>query len=221
MKITRLVRLSQNNETDSPNVFQVSTSSCKTIYDVGGVKVELYIIVGGIPALSLDGNYGYTVRFPKVEKWDSYKHWDKESEHYDFQNSNNIQGPTYEVLPEGIVTLQKYVKTMTARKDMAKSRYENLPIQETIISKRVLDKEYRNYVQAKLDIHRVRFSPVVLTYGSRDQIHLLPSWWKKAHEIFTGAFNKHRSEGITWDVLSEEEYQSMVRMLDIYLDYFQ
>ena len=217
MKITRLSQT--QNASNTPNVIQLSTTSCETIYSVGGVKVRLGMIVGGTPALSFY-DHSYTVRFPKVEQWNSDKHWNKAEGKYDFQNANNIQGPTYDVLPEGIVTLQKFVEINTAKKDLAEKRYENLPIGESIFSKRVLDKEDRRYVQAKLEITRRCFSPVGMTYGDKNQIHLLPSWWKKADEVFGDIFKKHMYN-TTWDELTEEEYQSIVKMLDIYLDYFQ
>jgi len=200
------------------NIHRVSNTACQTIYDVDGVTVRLFVIVGGIPALALE-DHSYTVRFPYLEKWDSEKHWDKVKGHFDFQDPNNLQGPTYNILPEGRLTLEKYVHAIGARRDLAQERWNNLPIQENIYSPKVLDKEQRTYVQAKLELNPRRVGGIGMIHGDKEQIRLLPAWWKNANDIFTNIWKNHYAG--SWDELTEEEYQNVVRFLNIYLDYFQ
>jgi hypothetical protein len=95
------------------NIKQVRTSSCETIYDVkyqGEVyRLRLWVIVGGTPALGFD-DYGVFKRFVPSnnvrQKWLSR---DPDKGRYPPQNPDNIQGPTFDVLPNGLADVEKFL----------------------------------------------------------------------------------------------------------------
>ena len=147
-------------EDDDPDVFQEawddvftpfsqgSTSSCTTTYEISGVKVLLWIIVGGTPALSFE-DHSFIERFPKVESW-SNDFWDIDEEKYEHQTKENVQGPTVDVLPDGADTLRDFIKRNLPLKQLRDERYSLLPLQGRISSRKRMLKPERHFVEYSL-----------------------------------------------------------------------
>lgn len=91
---------------------QIETTSCETAYRVlfnGEVyHVNLWIIVGGTPAIAFDDCGAITRRFvptPEVqEKWSGW-----ENGRFPHQKTSPIQGPTPDVLPNGADDLEQFL----------------------------------------------------------------------------------------------------------------
>ena len=215
----RIIRLASN-------IQQVATTTCTTIYDVDGEKVELSMIVGGEPMLRLQGDYFYSERYPKVEAWSSDKYWDKEKGLWNFQDPNNIQGPTYDVLPEGKTTIEKFVAKYVPRRNLTKARYDALPTKNNLTSERVngVPDDEGSSAVANLHIHPKGPDPVKIIWGRRDRwrnalITLFPEWWKRMYKLIGDAYSKFPQ--LEWADFTEEEYNTIVKMLHIYLDYYE
>lgn len=105
------------------DIKQISTASCETVYDVeyGGetYRLRLWIIVGGTPALAFADYTGGTKRFPSLEKWAS---WDKGR--YPHQNPDDVQGPTFDVLPNGLADVKKFLVEFLPKRKAAIAKQE-------------------------------------------------------------------------------------------------
>jgi len=89
---------------------QLSTSSCETIYEVRRGEelylLRLWIIVGGTPALAFEDRKGPEKQYPDRKLWRGpYKNG-----YYSHQDTENPQGPTLDVLPEGAVTVAEFLE---------------------------------------------------------------------------------------------------------------
>lgn len=95
------------------DIIQVSTSVGHTIYKVGDHTLRLWIITGGQPALALQDNT-CTQTYPiKDTRW-TMEHWkirmcDGCYGCYDHQDPTNIQGPTFDVLPDGAKSIYDFL----------------------------------------------------------------------------------------------------------------
>lgn len=93
------------------NIKQVRTSSCETIYDVEfqgeTYRLRLWVIGGGTPALGF-ADYGISKRFvPSEEMRQKWSGWERGR--YPHQDPNNIQGPTPNVLPNGLADIEGFL----------------------------------------------------------------------------------------------------------------
>jgi hypothetical protein len=103
------------NYPDITKIKQIKTSACRTSYDVDGLIIGLWIITGGTPAIEFEEDITFSQRFPiKDEKWTN-KNWNDEIIRYIHQIGKKIQGPTYDVLPNGLKDIEKFIH---------KNRYE-------------------------------------------------------------------------------------------------
>ena len=198
-------------------VKQVSTTACQTIYEVDGIRVRFFIITGGTPCIEFE-DYSYSQRFENyaVCKW-SNRHWIKELGCYLHQDPKHIQGPTFDVLPEGYKTVADWLAVCLPKKQLAEARFNGLPRRDTI-SKRIRDREYRTMVSAKLRIEKQHVGNITLIsnrYAGRvtEKIPLFGTWWIEADKLFTAIHERLRNEFATWDRLTEDEYKAVVKIL--------
>lgn len=199
------------------NVKKLSTSACETIYEIDGLRVSLWIITGGTPALGIQYT-PYYQRFPCLEKYDDQKgKWLRDERRYIHQDPNNIIGPTpEEVLPEGWTTVENFVKENFPKYHLAKERVKNLPRRLPIYSRRAHDKEEHTYVIAHIGENSEFHTPVVTFSSARyagrcmEKITLLDPWWKKMQDLC----NYIESQNIhLWSDLAEKDYQALCELL--------
>ena len=198
-------------------VKQVSTSSCETIYDVDGTRIRLSIITGGTPCLSFQ-DYSYSERYPVNRHQWSNEHWIKEIGLYIHQDPECIQGPDFSVLPETEKTVEKYLAINLPKKQLTEARFNALPVSSTIYSKRVRDREEHTMVRAKLSIEKCRLSCITLSSNAycgrvEKKITLFDSWWVRAMAVINTIHDKYMSELGSWNLLTEDEYKAVVKIL--------
>lgn len=203
---------------------QLSTKSCETTFNVDGNILVLFIITGGIPAIQFD-DYSFRQSYPSIPKWSDenfiYQDTDDNGKfiqsHYSHQDPNNIQGPTFDVLPNGLEDVKAFLDKHLPLKQLREKRFSQLPIREEIKSKPVLDKEEHTKVTCYLNLRKnyippVTFSPKI--YGGRcdDRIVLFSDWWKKTQSIFNPLFDSE----IKWEDLDEQKYVEICNHLKEY-----
>lgn len=108
------------------NIKQISITSCETIYEVGyegeTYRLRLWVIRGGGPALGF-ADYGIIKRFVPTEKvQQKWTGWDKG--HYPHQDPDNIQGPTFDVLPNGLADVQEFLLEFLPKRKAGIARAE-------------------------------------------------------------------------------------------------
>jgi len=210
-------------------VLQLSTKSCETIYQVGDNRVRLFIVTGGTPALSFD-DHTFTERFPMWDmRWNvKQEEWGKR-ECYPHQNPDSIQGPTFDVLPEGRKTLEDFVGRNAPKLALRVERYANLPVPpkmlhpyafsrhgKQIVSKRIRDADEGTFVNFEAQLCPYRFGLVTCSskyYAGRceDKVEkLAPSWWKKFNAFAAPICDASRD---CYDKLTETEYQQLCDLL--------
>jgi hypothetical protein len=147
------------------NITQVSTSSCLTTYKVDNHILFVSIVVGGEPLLSFM-DYSFSERYPIKDKRWTVPHalWAKNNCYLHQIDQNPIQGPTYDVLPEGIETIRKFLDKYLPLKKLRKERVEKIELLHVrngfvINSRKFLDRENRTKVYFEIRIDR--FSPIV------------------------------------------------------------
>jgi hypothetical protein len=200
---------------------QISTSACETVYDVDGVIIKLWIITGGTPAIDFD-TYGFTKRFPAVEKW-SDANYLKIENRYKHQERINLQGPTFEVLPNGEQDILDYIKENLPKRDLCLKRAnelidiikgKNSELYDDGYGMKLESKGKRdveNHTIAKADwcIRPTYISPISVNsmiYGGLvGKIGLFSKWWKEATDLIN-----HLSRScFYWCDISEEKYQEI------------
>jgi len=113
---------------------QVRTSACETVYDVEGpggevYRLRLWIIVGGTPALAFEGGGATTRRYPRVAEWDFGSGLTMVD--YDART----QGPTFDVLPDGVGTVIEYLAWALPRRAERLAEAEAQRAEATLIRK--------------------------------------------------------------------------------------
>lgn len=189
-------------------VYQLQTSACETTYDVGGTIVKLWIITGGTPALAMMGeniDYSFQQEFPPVQEW-SNENWLKEENRYKHQNPNAIQGPTYDVLPNGKQDIINFALTNSPKAKTRQTRYNSLPIKGNIKGKKSLDKATRSYSQPSLTLAPHYFHANI---AKPENYH---PWWGKML-AFCNSHNKLNNTG-SYENLSESEFKELVNLLN-------
>jgi len=204
---------------------QISTSACETVYDVDGVIIKLWIITGGIPAIDFD-SYGFTKRFPAVEKW-SNDNYLKIENRYKHQERINLQGPTFEVLPNGEQDILDYIKENLHKRDLCIKRANELisilnkkDVRSftdgwgfNLLSKDKRDKVERTIARAKITIRTFYISYVsvssrVYAGCNYDKIDIFSKWWKDAINLFN-TIEDIVENTVYWCDISEEKYQEI------------
>jgi len=102
-------------------VEQIETNACSTIYQVGDHLLRLWVVNGGKSAVvSFFKGGDFYKDYPLVdERW---ANWVEETQTYRHQSTRNPQGPTYDILPDGIKSLYDYVAEMAPRMSLRKNR---------------------------------------------------------------------------------------------------
>lgn len=104
------------------NIKQIETSSCKTIYEIGPWQVCLQITCyTGVPTLQfMDYTRGCFARFDTAEhkRWNR-TNWDSDKGCYAHQNPDNIQGPTFHDLPNGLKDIEKFLLDYVPKREAA------------------------------------------------------------------------------------------------------
>ena len=183
---------------------QINTTSCTTTYIVNGIKLRLWIITGGTPALSFE-DYDYTQRYKPVEKWSS-KHYNHGK--YDHQEYNCIQGPTFDVLPNGIEDVKMFIKEHLPKKKLRDKRFDELPFRGELHSRRIHDKDNYCYSYCVLRLKRNSVNMVLVEskyYSSSEDelIYLFPNKWVNLAKIMK-KYNNYK-----WEDLTEKQYNDI------------
>jgi len=197
----------------STPVHQVSTSACETVYDVNGILVKLWTITGGEPAIAF-GDYSYMQRFPiKDIRWIN-NNWIIEERRYKHQDPNNIQGPTVNVLPNGVNTLINFVEKYHPLKKLKVERMKALPFMGNIRSKPYKDKESITFhCEACLDRYGVSQVQTISKHYKHidpEKIAIAHPWWKKYSDFLLSISIK---ESIGYEQFSESQFSSLVTFL--------
>lgn len=199
---------------------QTKTSSCTTEYTVtddvhGKVKLRLWIIVGGIPALGFADN-SMEQRYSVVEK---YLDWDGKRRCYPHQDPRSPQGPTPEDLPDGIASVQAFLDLNVPKRALRDERFALLP--ETVISGRLHLKEWRQYFRVVWESRRncvtapfVRGSERSGLEGPPDSTTLIhiPEEWRRLIDEVKELRTRH-GWSLNWEDLSVEEFESLRTLL--------
>lgn len=198
---------------------QLSTSSCETIYEVDGVKLRLWIIVGGTPALSLI-DYTFSQRYPiKDKRWIDY---DNNLRCYPHQNCKHPQGPTFDVLPEGEETIKKFLSDKLPLQELRMKRWNALPIRDKVVSKRIHDIDNHTFVTFGTELGYYHLPCVTASSNAycgrcEEEIQrLAPEWFKRFASYINPIHDKKMWTG--WEGLTEDEYNQIVTLLQEYVD---
>lgn len=215
---------------------QVSTSACQTVYRVGKHLIELGIITGGTPVLDFTC-FGYSKRYPIIDiRWmdcDFSKdgipktdNWLDSQGCFKHQDPKNIQGPTFDVLPNGVQSLYEYLDELLPCKALRESRLARFASIE-LKSKGHRDKEEHTIFRLRADVRYGRIPCVTVTSASywgrcEDKIALpcvSKTWQDLAafiNPIFDGKihvaqFNNGHSP-FTLDNLTEDQFQTLLAL---------
>ena len=181
---------------------QSKTKACKTVYEIKGVKVLLWIITGGEPALAFE-DYSFTEHFPPVASRGDDS-WSNEDHKYNHQDSNDMPGPTVAVLPNGAETLRDFVRRNLPIKQLRHSRFSMLPFSGRITSRKKKNKETKSFSNYNLDLIENR----VGIYGiNEDNYQLFP--WGYAMIQFLEPF----LGSTTYDVFTNAQFETFVELL--------
>ena len=208
-------------------VQQISTSSCQTAYQVGDYRVNLWVIAEeGEPCLAFD-DHSFSERFPvKDKRWTSDKFW---LGRYHHQDPDNMQGPTFEVLPDGEKTLINFVERNGPVHQTNKLRWTELVktaggmgyrgdglTNVRLVSRRIHDKANHSYgfMEADVNLHyfgRVLFSSS--SFSGRPDYEIMEKngkWWKEYADFITPLVDSNRR---CYYKLTDEEYQQFLNLM--------
>lgn len=196
---------------------QLSTKTCETVYRVNGQTVRLWIITGGTPALDFS-DYGFTKRYPEIERWNN-THWI--GKRYDHQDPQNIEGPTAaEVLPNGEQDLIDFVTEFAPIREKRLDRYNSLPTHNHT-SPRFHDQNNGCYFRASLSFRPHYVGGVTVDSScycgpGREEIEQFgnKAWHNLAvilDQVNTARYDSPRSGG--WESLSDEEFDKVVQAI--------
>jgi hypothetical protein len=204
---------------------ELETDICETIYLVDGYEVRLWIIVGGTPALDFyrtrdtgESNGGFTQRYPIVEEWAEFIKpkptlGGRERGRFRHQDPKNIQGPKFDVLPNGEADLIAFVSQNKANMELRNQRYYNLP-EILFESPRYHNTEDQYYFRARYEA-RLNFIGGVII----DAAHMigqpgteLQEYGGKTWQDLAKTLAKYRREG--WYDLTDDEYQEIVNAIN-------
>lgn len=196
-----------------------NTSTCETIYEIMGERIRLGIIVGGTPALWFE-DYSFCERFPQVQSWGDDA-WDKASGKYKHQDTFNIKGPTYDVLPNGKWTLIDYAQRNIPLKRSREERLAGLPINGRLISKGFQDpvSGVRVRLKTRLDGHgfyKVEVESRKFDGDASQVLSRAPAWWRKYYNFINPIWSRTATQSylnVQFENLTDEEYQQMVTLL--------
>jgi hypothetical protein len=196
-----------------PVITQVKTDACTTVYKVNRQKVKLWMVCDGAPALGLlhnDGLTEYHKRYPLVPKW-SDTHWIKNEHRYEHQDINNIQGPTYDVLPNGAQDLIDFVQENTPKLQSRQARYQQLPAYGIVLGPKKLDKNTRSYSRPEIYLAQ---QGLIINVPKQNLYH---PWWDKIFDFCnrhnpTDTINPRYSD-IAYEDLSESEFQELIQLI--------
>lgn len=179
---------------------EISHKNCATTYEVNGVKVYCWAIVGGQLAISFD-DYSFSTRYHYCEERDSnlhnWKEWD--GVHVDQIGEQNLYN-----------FVEKYVPLKILR-EQRKQLLGKMPKR----SKRLHDEEEHRYFHAEFDIGWGYLGRVSLEAvreedccrGLEDGV-FLPENWKKLADLV----NNHRL--VHLEDMTEEEFQTLVELVN-------
>jgi hypothetical protein len=202
---------------DITNVQRLTSGACEAVYrmEVDGtpVRLRLWIIIGGTPALAFD-NYSYTARFDKVEKF-SNANWNGNCyNHQTRVKFGNVDfPPSFEDLPNGMQDVHAFLQHAFPLRAKRDARMAELPQTYQIRSRRVHDREERTYVWAKIDVRDYGVAPVTFesaVYDGRceDKIAMFPWYWQLAQSVCNPIFDRHDGTS-AWESLSDSEFQQV------------
>lgn len=196
---------------------QLSTSACQSTFDVDGHELRLWIITGGTPALAFT-DYSFDRRYPSLPEWSNTHYHNKNGKSwYDHQDPDNVQGPTFDVLPNGLQDVEQFLRDNVPLRELRQARINGLPYRSRFVSRKVRDKEEHTLVHCELNLTRAYVPPVIFlskAYAGRcdGKIVLFDEWWKKTQSLFNTLCDTNK----TWESLSDKEYDTLVKHLKEY-----
>jgi len=196
------------------NVKLIKTSSCESTYEVDGVKLRLWVITGGEPAMSFE-DYSFSKRYPIIDKrWQAK--WNGRYPHQIGQNP--IQGPAFDILPKGIKSVKEYLEDNIPLKELREKRFFSLPIQKSICSKGFKDKENHTIVKFKINLQKHYISPLIAqsnAYCGRcdDEIEKYAPEVFKKYAAFANPLFDNSGASCMLEALTENQFQTFVSIL--------
>ena len=201
----------------APSPGQVKTKSCETSYSAGGEVLKLWVIGGGGAAELAFDDYSFMERYPVSDpRWQ--EEWDREREAYPHQDTSRMQGPTYDILPEGKWTVMKFLNKYLPLKRLRDERKAALPARGTIHSRTRVDRE--GHARFRFEADPYRLGPVTVNggnvYGGRmDKMVMDPKWdpwWTSYAKFINPIFDANTSHGL--EALTDDQFRQMVTMLN-------
>ena len=138
-----------------------------------------------------------------------------------------MQGPTFDVLPEGRKTLEGFVERNLPLRNLRAERFAKLPVParmlhgepcwgNKIVSHRIHDKDNFTFVRFEVLLRSMRFGPVTANstvYSGRcdsEIAKLAPAWWKKFAAFANPIADSDRD---FYEKLTDSEYQQLCDLL--------
>lgn len=193
------------------NIKVVSQSACFTNYRIDDEAVQLWIISGGTPCIDFIPTYGFSQRYPVVEKWNRWM-----GNHYAHQDPAHIVGPrAEEVLPNGRTDLEQWYTINKPLKDLRDFRYNQLYKLmggTQIESRKIRDRDEGCFFRATWMLYNHNCVCTVQCeskYGNGHSLDLAPAPWKE----LSAALLEGHDLWETWYGMSEERFQKIFNAL--------
>ena len=192
------------------------------------MSLRLWIITGGTPALAFS-DWSFTERYKSLKKWDN-KHYNNSK--YDHQEERYPQGPTFEVLPNGLKDVQKFLDKYLDKRNLRTKRFKALPIQDLhrgqwgsmldkqLKSKRFHDKVNRCYCHCTIDFRPNHISNVNVessSYcGQDDELkHLFPKGWSElSATMMECSLTRKNFTFKNWEDLTEKQFETVCQAIN-------
>lgn len=215
--------MNTKSEITEDMVKTTSLSPCERVFKVGDYTLRLFIICNGAPALSFE-NYALRESYPVTTLY-SNENWDKKLGKYVHQDSL-ADGPGFDVLPDGLNTVKKYLEINIPRYELRQKRYKEVEglltragvlhrdgSFDSVVSHKKMDKSTRTMFQCHYSISygyilRVICRTAYSASGLKNFEREASQWWKDLDKLTQDFKPSHD----TWEDLTENQYQALLDM---------